>query len=193
MDEAFQLLLNELSKLAADSESATPSYGEGREDWGGQSPESRLKIRESIADTLGDLTGGDIEDLRELSGPPRPHLWCVSISHTLDWGGWMAIRRPTQIGWDIELKERIRLPLVERVCSEAEVVEAPLAALLWCAKEAFYKALEDEQPPTIVSLTITDWEACGEGQWTWRGLGPRNGQGLILEVDRWLLAGCVVR
>lgn len=170
----------------------SPLYGEGYEDWSGQTKENRLKIRESVSDSLGDLTESDIEDIGDLTEHPRPHLWCVSISHTLDGGGWMAIRRPLQVGWDVEMKERIRLNIVERVSSLEEVNAAPAPALLWCAKEAFYKALEDEQPGTVVQLHISSWQAVDESVWTWEGVGPRNGQGVAVEFDRWIMAGCFV-
>jgi 4'-phosphopantetheinyl transferase EntD len=170
----------------------SPLYGEGYEDWSGQSRHHRSKIRESITDTLADLTESDVEDITDLAYPPRPHLWCVSISHTLEGGGWMAVRRPLQVGWDIEMKDRIRLAVIERVCSKKEIHDAPLPALLWCAKEAYFKALEDEQPSTVVQIEISGWEALDKSTWTWQGVGPRNAKGVILEADRWFMAACLV-
>lgn len=172
--------------------------GEGHPQWGSQASDHRDQIRQSIARNLPGLNRTDLSDLTDLQKPPRPDGWCVSISHTQNWGGWMAVRRPVQIGWDVELKARIRVSVVERVSSKKELGDAPRPEFLWCCKEAFFKALEDDQPQTIPELTIADWQSQPilslstdrvDGElWTWKGLGPRNGNGLVLSHGPWLIA-----
>jgi hypothetical protein len=104
----------------------------------------------------------------------------------------MAVTRPLQVGWDVERADRIQIKTVERVCSAEEVAAAPEVGFLWCAKEAFFKALEDEQPLILSALTITGWEAVGVSMWRWQGLGPRNTSGILLHEAPWLLAGAVI-
>ena len=69
----------------------------------------------------------------------------------------------------------------------------PQKSLLWGAKESFFKALEDEQPAVILQLTIDEWESVAPGIWSWRGLGPRNGEGLVIDSEPWILAACLIR
>lgn len=166
--------------------------GDAQTEWGSQNRDHRELIRQSISQNLTDLKNADQKALADLGTPPRPHNWCVSISHALNCGGWMAVRRPSQIGWDVELKSRLRPELIERVCEPDELEAAPRVGLLWSAKESYFKALEDEQPPTISALTILDWEELRPGFWKWTGLGPRNGNGLILDAEYWYMAGCRV-
>src|SRR5205085_2510007 len=104
----------------------------------------------------------------------------VSISHTTNFGGWIAVPRPAQIGWDVELAERIKMPIIQRVCSKEEIAEAPRPEFLWCAKESFYKALEDQQPPTIIDLSIAEWTSLAPDMWSFKGYGPRNGAGVFI-------------
>ena len=78
------------------------------------------------------------------------------------------------------------------MCAGIEVAKAPKKSYLWCAKEAFFKALEDDQPDVLVQLTVSDWTKAGDDLWKWKGLGPRNGAGLLIESDSWILAGCLI-
>lgn len=187
MANAFSRLIELTEKYLA------PVDGRGSELWSARHQGSRGAIRESIKSAFSDWSRDDSETLLDLEHPPRPFKRSVSVSHTHDFGGWMAITRPAQIGWDIELKARIKDQVIERVCAKDELKYAPLKSLLWPAKEAFFKALEDEQPEVINQVTITDWKALTPGLWSFRGLGPRNGEGLVLDVEPWLLASCLIR
>lgn len=187
MADAFSRLIELTEKYLA------PVDGRGSELWSARHPGSRAAIRESIKSTFNGWSGDDIETVLDLEHPPRPFARSVSVSHTHDFGGWLAITRPAQIGWDIELKTRIKDHIIERVCAKDELSSVPLKPLLWPAKEAFFKALEDEQPEVIHQVTITDWKALIPGVWSFRGLGPRNGEGLVLDLEPWLLASCLIR
>ncbi len=186
MADAFSRLLSSLRPLA------TGLKGESRPEWGALTPGSRHRLRQSLARSLTPLSADDQRALTDLNEPPRPSNWSVSISHTHDYGGWMAVPRPAQVGWDIELSARIKPETIGRVCSTQELHEAPEAAFLWCAKEAFYKALEDEQPVSIPQLTIGEWRADGVSMWRWRGLGPRNGEGILIRDGEWLMAASII-
>jgi 4'-phosphopantetheinyl transferase EntD len=164
--------------------------GQCSQTWGSQHTGSRAAIRESLKASQS-WSVQDLSLLTDLSLPPRPFQTSVSISHTHDLGGWLSIPRPLQIGLDIELIARIQDRIVGRISSRQEFAETPLKAMLWGAKESFFKALEDEQPDLVTNLTIGDWKAIGEFTW-WKGFGPRNGEGFCFVRDSWLLSVCWV-
>lgn len=184
--ELFEILLNHLK-------ARQPGVrGEARSTWGAQTIGYRREIRQSIASTLSDWRHEDFRTLHELDQPPRPFNYSISISHTRDFGGWIAVPRPAQIGWDIELKDRIRPDLVERVCDTEDISMAPEAGFLWCAKEAFFKSLEDDQPDVLTVLNIGEWKKTPGGTYTFAGLGPRNSEGILLEGSGWIMAACLI-
>jgi 4'-phosphopantetheinyl transferase EntD len=186
MADAFSQLLSALRPLAIGLK------GDSRPEWGAHSSGSRNRLRQALAHALAPLSADDQRALADLNDPPRPSNWSISISHTHDYGGWMAVPRPAQVGWDVELSARIKRETIGRVCSAQELLDAPEAAFLWCAKEAFFKALEDEQPLSISQLTIGQWRADGVSLWRWHGLGPRNGEGILIRDGDWLMAASVI-
>ena len=186
MLEPFPRLLAELQKLS-------PSVqGKCSEEWGAGTPSSRLWIRQSLSASLPGLAPEEQAAITNLDMPPRPRAWSLSVSHTPGMGGWVAVLRDHQIGWDVERKVRISPNIIQRVCQADEVTGAPHGSFLWCAKESFFKALEDFQPLTLPELTITNWQSTGPDLWTWTGLGPRNGKGVLIDSEPWLLAGCLI-
>ncbi len=184
--ENFARLIQELQSLAPGL------HGKCELEWGSRNPGSRNSIRQSLNETLRTLSNEDQKLLADLGEPPRLREWSVSISHTHNIGGWVALKRPAQIGWDVELKSRIKSAIIERVCSEREREEALQPELLWCTKEAYYKALEDEQPLAITQLSITGWRSLSANLSAWTGIGPRNGEGLVIDSGEWLMAACVI-
>ncbi|MGZ3722184.1 MAG: 4'-phosphopantetheinyl transferase superfamily protein [Bdellovibrionales bacterium] len=193
MAQPFSRLISEFNKHAVATNLNALVHGQAAETWGARNHNSRTAIRESLKNSFSDWNSDDYEALKSLSEPPRPFTRSVSISHTHDFGGWMAIARPAQIGWDVELKARIKDSIIERVCVPEELDLVPHKYLLWGAKEAYYKALEDEQPAVIQQLKIDEWKSLAPGLWSWRGLGPRNGEGLVLDSEPWTLAACLIR
>lgn len=186
MMDAFERLLNQARKTEPTVQ------GQWSLNWGAQTLHSRTQIRTAISNALQDLGDADIQALENLGETPHLHDWSVSISHTHNAGGWFAAHRPTQIGWDVERCERIKPVILQRVCTEDEMTAAPESAFLWCAKESFFKALEDFQPVAIPQLTISDWHRVEQNLWSWRGFGPRNGTGFLVAQDEWLLAVSLV-
>jgi hypothetical protein len=167
--------------------------GQAGREWGADYPNYRRLIRASIAETFTDWRREDLTLLKDLAQPPRPHNHSVSIAHTRDFGGWLAVPRPARIGWDAEVKSRIHPRVIERVCQPAEIEQAPQTAYLWPAKEAFFKALEDEQPEVLHRLTVAEWNRLAPGAWTWKGLGGREGGGVLLDSGVWIFAACLIK
>ena len=129
--------------------------GQLSERWGANHADGRLLIRRALTAELG---GPPQEDLTL-----RPQLpeWSLSISHTQDYGGWIAVPSPGRlysIGLDIERRERLNREILARVCTFEELAAAPDPAFLWVAKEACYKALAGPlQPKTMVEVRVHDW------------------------------------
>ena len=164
--------------------------GAGSNNWVG--PAARTQIRQSLAQSLPELSSADQTSAADLQAPPRLEHWSSSIAHTHDFGGWMAVPRTRQIGWDVELRRRIQPRIVERVSRAAEIEASPDPGFLWCAKEAFFKALEDFQPVTMTELTIANWQARGPAVWRFHGLGPHNAKGHLLATETHLMAAVIV-
>lgn len=82
-----------------------------------------------------------------------------SISHTNTLGGFALTQDPIQLGFDLEISDRVRPEIIRRMSTQKEVDEAPSPAHLWCAKEAVFKALVGATQPQIISeLHIGNWQ-----------------------------------
>jgi hypothetical protein len=130
-------------------------------DWGAHAPDYRAKIRDAASTVIK-------EDLRDLSRRPFSNQFSISISHCPSVGAFAICKRPATIGIDFEDESRIKEAAVARVSTAQELAETPSPALLWCAKEAAYKALPSgTQPPTISQILVTDWakEERPSAQW----------------------------
>lgn len=129
----------------------------------------RAKIRQSIAETL--KAGPEIHDLKSL-----PHVdgWSISISHCKNLGGWIAIPRPARVGFDIELTARLSDPVIERISQPGELQHIPDPRFLWCAKESYYKALEQRQPDAVTQIRIENWQIDPAGEWRFSSRGLRG-------------------
>lgn len=183
----------EFTQLVSHLKNHWPSVaGHAFSEWGAVHAPHRLKIREAMVDALPQLSATEKNEILDLRAPPHPLAISVSISHTHDVGGWMSVARPLQIGWDVELKARIKMSTIERVCAPEEISEAVQPVFLWSAKEAFFKALEDFQPVAVTQIAITGWKILGPRIWQFEGLGPHNAYGILIESDNHTLAACVV-
>lgn len=157
-------------------------------DWSAKSPDYRLRIRQSLQRHLAP------SDLGILDLDRRPQLseWSISISHCPTVGGWAALPRPSRVGVDMEEISRIKLPIIERISLTTEISAAPHPEFLWCAKEAFFKALDSEQPSVMTELQIGGWSQGPDQSYLYIGEGPKPGKGcLIAEKDR-IISVCVV-
>ena len=116
-------------------------------DWGSKSPDHSQKIH---AHLKNQIQGNESS-------------CSTSISHTEGFGGYVFLTReinePLQIGFDLELKERLAPAIAERICQDKlEFNEAPSPAALWCAKEAAFKALKGpHQPQVLPEIKISNW------------------------------------
>jgi len=88
-----------------------------------------------------------------------------SISHTTELGGYITsqLSANKNIGFDIEVSDRVRQDIAQRIClTEEEFKAAPSSASLWAAKEASFKALKGFNQPQVVSeIQIGSWQIHG--------------------------------
>lgn len=127
-----------------------------------------LDLVADVRSEWGSLHDGHREKIRSAIGSHRE----FSISHSKGAGGFIAVSegsgRSLPVGFDIEVRERIRPVVVQRILSKADEVraDAPMA-LLWSAKEAAFKAMKGfEQPPVISDISIHDLKPASENLWT---------------------------
>lgn len=162
-------------------------------EWGSEVSGHRGEIRASLKKSLEKDCKDDLACFDDMDEPPRPKKWSVSISHTKGFGAWIAIPRPLRVGLDIEDPARVTQAVIERTCSPDEMEAAPELSYLWCAKEAYYKSLEGDQPDAITQISIGDWNDLGGGLYGYRGHdGAKPGAGLLLEADGYLYSVCFV-
>jgi hypothetical protein len=132
--------------------------GQLSEDWGSQHPNHRLNLRQGLKHFLeqqGERASSDFDDLEKR---PINAAWSLSISHTDGLGGFVALRSPDRIGFDIEVPSRIQPNLIQRLSSPTELAAAPQLRLLWTAKEAVFKSLPSSIQPKVMShIQIRDW------------------------------------
>lgn len=152
---------------------------EVKTDFASSEPQYREKIRASLQARFGNRR------LLDLKLRPSTDGWSISVSHCRSIGGWVAIPQPRRIGFDLELIDRIREEAVARVATPEEIQKAPHFSYLWCAKEAYYKALGHEQPGTFSQVSVTDWREHGSGQW-------RFPNGLLIDDGPFLAAICII-
>jgi len=137
--------------------------GHLKTDWQASSENSRKLIRSDIVTTLPNLSEQEKENILDLKKRPRSQYWHISISHTTNVGGWLAVPSTTQLGFDVELSERVRERVIERIARPEEINLCPEPKLLWPAMEAAFKALLNEhQPTTITKLITANWVKLNE-------------------------------
>lgn len=185
MASEFHALLSAVQKYYPESK------GLCSEQWSAGQQSYRSLLRQSIAQTLN-LNESQSKIVNNLEQPPQLKEWSVSISHCPIWGGWLAVPRPAQIGFDIELLKRLRPEVIERISTQEELKNAPDRRLIWGAKEAFYKALEKKQPPTILDLKIENWNKQAPNQYSFRGHSTQSGEGMIICSADLLFAFCLI-
>lgn len=148
-------------------------------DFASSEPQHREKIRASLEAQFGNRR------LLDLKLRPSTDGWSISVSHCRTVGGWAAVPQPRRIGFDLELSERIREEAVARVATPEEIQKAPRFHYLWCAKEAYYKALGDDQPGTFSQVSVTDWQEIGSGLWSFPN-------GILIDDGPLLAAICII-
>lgn len=120
-------------------------------------PDKKQDIRRSLEAAL-DKRGWRSPKDDLFDSPPYSPKFSVSISHSPVGGGFAVVPKPFQVGLDIEDEARLTERIVDRVCLEGEMSDAPDWRHLFTAKEAVFKALwERDQPATISQIRICDW------------------------------------
>lgn len=140
---------------------------------------ARVLVRQVGGNFVGGTMGGGDRDRWRIRYEPsgRPYLgsdreperrWPISISHTT---GWVAVMvappGATCCGIDIEHLDRDASRVIRRIASPTELALAETlyprnpALLIWCAKEAAYKALgvSDLDFHKHIRLTASDLSA----------------------------------
>ncbi len=106
--------------------------------WGSSSPDYRTELRRSLNKYFQvyhpDQVNPTLTDLKKL---PVTEKFFISISHCPEFGGFVICTKP--VGFDVERLDRLKKEIIERVCSEKELADAPEPQLLWSAKEAVFK------------------------------------------------------
>lgn len=124
--------------------------------WGSKNPEHRLLIHAQSAHIKSSH--------REIH---------TSITHCEGIGIVAYSRNP--IGVDAEPTDRVQTKTAARVSTEDELVAAPSAASLWCAKEACFKALKSYHQPSVLSqISIGDWQKIDSHTETYRLTNPQS-------------------
>jgi hypothetical protein len=115
-----------------------------KKEWGSDVLLHGEKIKESLKETLLHFKG----------------VGHSSISHATGAGGYAYLPELNyQIGFDVELRSRVRPALVNRICkNKDELLAARLPENLWVAKESAFKALQGETQPKVISeIEIDHW------------------------------------
>ena len=155
--------------------------------WGAKEAGYRDLIRASIKEVLQPE-----ENVADLTRPPKSSKWSISVSHAPHFGGWAAVPLPERIGFDVEENRRISPAVIERMSTPQEIKDCPNPSFLWCAKEAYFKALAQDQPQAITQLNISDWVTVENDFYSFKAMPHRPGQGWVLFVEPFVYGICVV-
>ncbi len=138
-----------------------------KSEFGSEYEKHRTLIRSEIIKNHSEiLTESEIQNIQNLELLPTAEKLFFSISHNQTLGGYSASNE--KHGFDIELKSRISDAIILRVSTRTEVFESPDLKFLWCAKEAAYKALNNNTV-IISDLNICDWTSQNKtGLWSYR-------------------------
>lgn len=99
------------------------------------------------------------QTILDLAQVPSSEQVSISISHCPLLGGFALVRKPIQVGLDVEQRDRIKPRIVKRVSTAEEVSNAPFLDFLWVAKESVFKAcLGICQPAVISDIRVFDWD-----------------------------------
>lgn len=112
-----------------------------------QNKNHRLLIRQHLVKTQAHCINSaeEKENILNLDLLPQLKSVYISISHNSEFGGYVVSPQP--IGFDLELLTRIKKNIVERVCTNEDILKCPRYEYLWGAKEACFKLIS--QNPDI--------------------------------------------
>ncbi|MBY0315383.1 MAG: 4'-phosphopantetheinyl transferase superfamily protein [Bdellovibrionales bacterium] len=127
-------------------------------------PNYRLQVRQLFSECLRTHRHLVPEQMNDLSFRPRHDNLSLSVSHSLNASAFGWCDKPSQIGVDIEVIERLSAQVLKRVCSREELEACPYVPHLWTAKEAVFKSLQTENN-VISNVEILDWRPKKETEW----------------------------
>jgi hypothetical protein len=157
---------SEFSQISVD---LSPKYAS-------RAPDFRSLLRMSIYQKLQEPS---LLDLTQI--PRLPHGF-VSISHCPSLGGYVLSKNP--VGFDIEESSRVEWRFVDRM-SHPDDEKGPTAAAQWCAKEAVFKLLADQQPPVLSQIAIYNWKSKDHNIYTFES---NCGAGGVIDFAPWTTA-----
>jgi hypothetical protein len=172
-----------------------------RPEWGSQAREFRLSIRQALGRQVSELRpltpAASVAGLLDLKTVPRIEPFQISISHCRGMGGYILSEAPGSIGFDIEETARITVKVIDRVTTPEERTEAPEMTALWSAKEAVFKAMQDDSA-IMTDINIGEWSPVGGDRgrvFVFKAKAaqggsfqPLPGQGLAWITDSWVFA-----
>ncbi len=131
-------ILNDLIQQAQSSFKSDIFFMDHSPHWGSASPDYRTELRKCLSKYFQihypDQVNLTLTDLKKL--PVTDRLF-ISISHCPEFGCFVISSKP--VGLDVERLDRLKKEIIQRVCTEKELSEAPEPQLLWSAKEAVFK------------------------------------------------------
>jgi phosphopantetheinyl transferase (holo-ACP synthase) len=139
-------------------------------------PDYRNKLRAHLYNRIQQTSLLNLDEI------PRLQHGFVSISHCPTLGGYVLSKDP--IGFDIEETTRVELRFVERM-AHPDDTKGPTPAALWCAKEAAFKALADQQPQVIAQIAVNNWKTIDQ---TFFSCTTNAGEVFVIEHFPWTLA-----
>jgi 4'-phosphopantetheinyl transferase EntD len=126
-------------------------------------PNYREVIRAEIGRILS-AKGDNFKRLLDLERLPSYPDVGVSIAHCPEASCFALDFSGTPIGIDVEKKSRVSLGLLQRICTQREIGACPEAAHLFTAKEAIWKALNQERRWQVISqFEVGDWTHVDKG------------------------------
>lgn len=164
--------------------------------WASQKENYKAVIREALKVQIADLNLNP-RGLKLDSQPPQHPEVSISFSHNPKLGGFILTDKSMSIGLDVEIQERITAKVLARTCEQFEIEQAPKPECLWVAKESTFKALvNDNQPPTITQIRISDWLKVNENTYLFKAsrlisnqkTQKIKGSGFIIDFSPYLLS-----
>lgn len=124
----------------------------------------RQNIRAAMASQYSShFNRQQLANLSDLNQLPVASQGFFSISHCPTLGGFSYSN--LKHGFDLESLDRISKPIIQRTCSEDEVLSAPNAKFLWVAKEATVKAMSKVKGDFVITDFQTEnWKSHFENQ-----------------------------
>lgn len=126
-------------------------------------PEHRRRLREWLFAELQTLQRNPVaSNIIDVKERPKHQDINMSLSHCPVASACAWVDNDFLIGVDIEQASRIDSKVIARVSGESEIENCPDISMLFCAKEAAWKALSAIYPDVAISYYETfDWQrAC---------------------------------